>query len=162
MICLKDSHYLKLVHRDKQKSEFPLGEQQVFFGEPPRTIDAMVTLQMEKKLLHSFFAFLNWGQMLADNAEHPEYLGFINKVFTDMRKCFQIVQGTDSHIVHFSVKLLDMKYFLDTASLYLQLKRSRIQADSEYSEPLAFSFQPSKVTYEDLEVAAHVLSDLDE
>jgi hypothetical protein len=45
LICVKDSHYLKLIHRDNQSAEFDLG-QAACFSEPPRTLEDRITLQM--------------------------------------------------------------------------------------------------------------------
>lgn len=46
LICLKDSYYLKLLHRDGVDDQFSFNAQ-TCFSEPPRTLESRVTLQIK-------------------------------------------------------------------------------------------------------------------
>ena len=117
LICVKDSYYIKQIHRDSQTDQFEIG-QPTCFSEPPRTLDSRVTLQVLRSHLTSMLKFISWHSMLSENLSHPHYLGIIKQVFDDLRKSSKIVGQMSSSFVQFSVKLFDMKFFLDSAILH--------------------------------------------
>lgn len=92
LICLKDSYYLKLLHRDGIHNEFKFNAQ-TCFSEPPRTLESRVTLQIKQQMIPSFFKFMNWQSMFKENKDFPQYLGFVKKVFDDMSKKSKIVKS---------------------------------------------------------------------
>jgi hypothetical protein len=59
LICVKDSYYLKLIHRNQFSLEFELG-QQACFSDPPRTLESRVTLQILYQFVPSLFKFMCW------------------------------------------------------------------------------------------------------
>ena len=126
---MKDSHYLKLVHRDNHSSEFDLG-QTACFSEPPRFLEDRVTLQILYQLLPSFFELMDWQSMLKDNHGNSHYLGFVKKVFEGMKKYSRFVQRPEQKsFVQFQVKLFDMKYFLESATQYVTAALKRQQRE---------------------------------
>lgn len=81
---------------------------------------------------------MNWQSMFKENKEFTQYLGFIKKVFDDMCRKSKIVKcgkTPSDNFILFQVKLLEMKYFIDSAkqhvSLAIQKQFQDLQNDSE-------------------------------
>lgn len=129
LICIKDSHYLKQIHRDSQTEAFQLG-QATCFSEPPKTLEAKVTLQILRQHVPSLFLFMSWPTMMKENQQHPHYLGFVGKVFEDMQKhCKLISVENQRSFVQVQLKLFDMKFFLDSAILHVRSAIRRQASD---------------------------------
>jgi len=127
LICVKDATMLKLIHRSQFTDEMAI-DHLTSFNAPPMTLESRVTLQILSKLVPAFFKFLNWQSMLKEHGDQAHFLGIIRKVFDDMQKRCHFVESTAGGFVQFSVKLLDMKHFLNFASQHLKLairKQSR-------------------------------------
>jgi hypothetical protein len=114
--------------------------------------------------------------MFTENKDHPCYLGFVKKVFDDMQKKSQLLEsGPNScKVIQFQVKLLDMKYFLDSAKQHVQLAIKKqvqdLQDQSDQIKPRKsdynhekLSFQPDEIpNLDELYAALHILADLEE
>ena len=123
---------------------------------------------MKSKFVESFFKFMNWQSMFKEN-KNSFYLGFIKRVFDDMSKKCKLVQE-DS--IQFQVKLLDMKYFIESAKQHVQIALKKQIFDLQSKEVRdrmqeynfeRFDFQPESIPdLDQLYTVLDVLIDLEE
>lgn len=164
LICIKDSTWIKLLHRGQYTDELAIDSLTSFY-DPPRTLESRITLQIQANLVTPFFCFLNWQSMFKENSSQGHFLGLIRKVFDSMLKRSCYVETQDGGFIQFSVKLTDMKHFIDFASMHLQLAINMQSRDlSDQSQQLRdrrqnhlthrLAFQPENIpTLDELQVA---------
>ena len=102
--------------------------------------------------------------MFKENKAQAHFMGIINNVFADMQSSSQFIHSKAGGFVQFSVKLFEMKLFMDVAFKHLKLaiqKQSRDLQDQSSTikdrlqehETYKLSFQPDKIpTLDDLQV----------